>query len=43
MLGLSFLGETSNIDKIVVGDIFVEGLEQEARLWFHFARAPLSN
>ncbi|KAK0497238.1 FAD binding domain-containing protein [Armillaria luteobubalina] len=29
MLGLSFLGETSNIDKIVVGDIFIEGLEQE--------------
>ncbi len=28
-LGVSFAGETNNVDKIVVGDIMIQGLDQD--------------
>lgn len=46
-LGVSFLGETSNVDQIVVGDVLIQGLDQDVSLCgpviFHSILKPLSS
>jgi 2-polyprenyl-6-methoxyphenol hydroxylase-like FAD-dependent oxidoreductase len=42
-LGLSFLGESRNVENLVVGDIHVEGLSCDVSMFHHFSYTSLSH